>query len=95
MPRSDISGRLSVVFGLPEPEAAGSVGIGTKKFRQMVADGRMPLPRRIDCNIVWDVDELRDAFKALPYDDLRVQVEPAAVEPVSDAGGADGWEDVL
>jgi hypothetical protein len=27
----------------------------------------MPSPRRLDGRNIWDVDELRAAFKALPY----------------------------
>lgn len=57
---------LPIVFGLPEPEAAASVGISVSKFRALVADGRMPKPRRIDGKIVYDVDDLRAAFKAMP-----------------------------
>ena len=36
--------------------------------RQLVTDGRMPRPRRIDGRIVFDVDEVRAAFKALPHE---------------------------
>ena len=64
----DILPNLPVVFGLPEPEAAASVGISVSKFRELVGDGRMPRPRRIDGRIVFDVDELRAAFKALPHE---------------------------
>lgn len=88
--RADLSGRLSVIFGLPETEAAGSIGIGLKKFRQMVADGRMPKPRRADRNAVWDVEELHAAFKDLPHDDPG----GIAADP-DDAGDADGWDDLL
>jgi hypothetical protein len=28
----------------------------------------MPRPRRIDGRTIWDVDELRDAFKAFPHE---------------------------
>jgi len=63
----EILPRLPVVFGLPEPEAAASVGLSASKFRELVADGRMPQPRRIDGKLVYDVDELRSAFKNLPH----------------------------
>ena len=29
----------------------------------------MPSPRRLDSRKIWDVDELRAAFKALPHED--------------------------
>ncbi len=60
--------RLPIVFGLSEEEAAACVGIGATKFREMVQARRMPRPRRIDGRKVWDVDELRAAFKSLPHD---------------------------
>lgn len=38
------------------------------KFRQMVEEKTMPRPRRHGGRLVWDVDELRAAFKSLPHD---------------------------
>jgi predicted DNA-binding transcriptional regulator AlpA len=52
--------------GLSRYEAAMYVGIGASKFDEMVADRRMPKPRRIDGRKVWDVRELDLAFDALP-----------------------------
>jgi hypothetical protein len=63
----DILPALPIVFGLAEPEAAASIGISVSKFRELVADGRMPWPRRVDGRLVYDVDELRSAFKELPH----------------------------
>lgn len=56
------------VLGLGQADAAAAIGISTTKFRALVDDGRMPKPRRIDSRLLWDADELRDAFKALPHD---------------------------
>lgn len=72
---------LPVVFGLGELEAAGPIGISASKFRSMVKDGRMPSPRRIDGRVVWDVDELRAAFKTLPHE--------------GESEMADSWADVV
>jgi hypothetical protein len=66
--RVDILPYLAVVFGLGEVEAAAAIGISASKFRALVEDRRMPSPRRIDGRRIWDVDELRAAFKALPYE---------------------------
>lgn len=55
--------------GLHLSQAAKYIGIGVTKFNQMVADGRMPKPRRIDARKVWDCRELDDAFDALPHDE--------------------------
>jgi predicted DNA-binding transcriptional regulator AlpA len=55
--------------GLSRNDAATYVGCGPTKFDEMVADGRMPPPRRIDGRKVWDVVELDSHFDALPHDD--------------------------
>jgi len=60
---------LPVVFGLGEVEAAAAIGISATKFRALVEEKRMPSPRRLDGRKIWDVDELRAAFKALPHAD--------------------------
>jgi hypothetical protein len=52
--------------GLSRDEAAMYVGISAVKFDEMVADGRMPGPVRIDARKVWDVRSLDLAFDALP-----------------------------
>jgi len=72
---------LPVVFGLGEVEAAAAIGISATKFRALVEEKRMPSPRRLDGRKIWDVDELRAAFKALPhlYEDEK----------------ADSWADVV
>jgi integrase/predicted DNA-binding transcriptional regulator AlpA len=66
--RVDVLPLLPIVFGLGEIEAAAAIGISASKFRELIKDGRMPRPRRIGGRSVWDVDELRAAFKALPRD---------------------------
>jgi hypothetical protein len=55
--------------GLSRGEAAAYVGISPSKFDEMIADGRMPGPRRIDSRKVWDVRELDLSFDELPRDD--------------------------
>jgi hypothetical protein len=42
------------------------VGISAAKFDELVADGRMPAPVRIDSRKVWDIRALDLAFDALP-----------------------------
>ena len=54
--------------GLHREIAARYVGIGVTKFDEMVSDGRMPAPRRIDGRKVWDRHALDEAFDALPID---------------------------
>jgi hypothetical protein len=79
--RVDVMPFLPVVFGLGELEAAAAIGVSASKFRALVKDGRMPSPRRIDGRTIWDVDELRAAFKAIPHEGER--------------GRTDSWADVV
>lgn len=52
--------------GLRHDEAAEYIGVSARKFDELVADGRMPKPKRIDGRLVWDVRALDLAFDALP-----------------------------
>jgi predicted DNA-binding transcriptional regulator AlpA len=51
--------------GLSRAQAAEYIGVGVTKFDEMVDDGRMPRPKRIDGRIVWDRIKLDKAFDAL------------------------------
>ncbi len=55
--------------GLRREEAARFVGVGASKFDEMVRDGRMPKPKRIDGCVVWDLRRLDLAWDALGGDD--------------------------
>lgn len=52
--------------GLSRDEAARYVGVGTTKFGEMVADGRMPKPKKIDERVIWDRLRVEAAFTDLP-----------------------------
>jgi predicted DNA-binding transcriptional regulator AlpA len=52
--------------GLSRVEAAIYVGVSPTLFDQMVKDGRMPIPKRINGRVVWDLLALDEAFEALP-----------------------------
>ena len=52
--------------GLSREEAAMYVGISANKFDELVRDGRMLAPKRIDGRKVWDIRDLDVAFDALP-----------------------------
>jgi predicted DNA-binding transcriptional regulator AlpA len=54
--------------GLSRVQAAEYVGIGATKFDELVGDGRMPKPKRIDGRTVWDRIALDEAFAALGDD---------------------------
>jgi predicted DNA-binding transcriptional regulator AlpA len=55
--------------GLSRDEAAMYIGISAAKFDELVTDGRMPAPVRIDARKVWDIRYLDLAFDALPRED--------------------------
>ena len=60
----------SLRCGLSRLDSAAYVGIGPSKFDEMVSDGRMPPPRRIDGRKVWDVRELDSCFDSLPHEEV-------------------------
>lgn len=53
---------------LSREQAATYLGIGTTKFDEMVADGRMPRPRKIDARRVWHRIEIEAHAADLPVD---------------------------
>jgi predicted DNA-binding transcriptional regulator AlpA len=55
--------------GLSRSEAAAYLGISASLFDELVKDGRMPPPKRINSRTVWDRKRLDEAFEALPGDE--------------------------
>jgi predicted DNA-binding transcriptional regulator AlpA len=51
--------------GLSREQAAAYVGISPTKFDQLVADGRMPKPKRVDARTIWDRRQVDVSFDAL------------------------------
>jgi hypothetical protein len=82
--RREAMASLPLVLGLPEIEAAAAIGISQSKFRELVAKKTMPEPRVVGGKLVYDIDELRAAFKSLPHrgeeteDDTWADVKPKA-----------------
>jgi excisionase family DNA binding protein len=66
--------------GLSRDEAARYVGVGATKFDEMVSDGRMPKPKRIDGRVIWDRLRLDAAFSDLP--------EEKVINPLDRMAGA-------
>jgi predicted DNA-binding transcriptional regulator AlpA len=52
--------------GLSRLEAAEYLGVSATLFDQLVRDGRMPPPKRINARTVWDRKRLDAAFEAIP-----------------------------
>ena len=55
--------------GLSRVKSAAYIDVGTTKFDEMVADGRMPRPKRVGDKPIWDRLALDEAFEALPSDE--------------------------
>jgi predicted DNA-binding transcriptional regulator AlpA len=70
--------------GLSRAEAAMYIGISAAKFDEMVADGRMPAPVRIDARKIWDIRSLDLAFDALPREN-----------PTNSWEGSNPWDQAL
>jgi predicted DNA-binding transcriptional regulator AlpA len=52
--------------GMSRDEAARYIGVGATKFDEMVADRRMPRPKRVDGRVIWDRLKIEAAFTDLP-----------------------------
>lgn len=62
--------------GLRREESAAYIGISPRLFDEMVKDGRMPPPKRINARTVWDRRRLDECFEALP-DEAPAKAEAA------------------
>ena len=51
--------------GLSRVQSAAYIGVSPSLFDEMVNDGRMPKPTRINARTVWDRIKLDEAFAAL------------------------------
>ena len=65
--------------GLSRVQSAAYVGVSPRMFDELVADGRMPKPVRINSRVLWDRFQLDEAFAALSD---------------TDRGGNDPWSKV-
>ncbi|RIK98641.1 MAG: hypothetical protein DCC74_03700 [Proteobacteria bacterium] len=52
-------------FAVRREEAAASVGVSASKFDEWVRDGKMPKGHKIDGVVLWDVQEIREAWLRL------------------------------
>lgn len=56
-------------IGLSRETAAAFIDVSPSKFDEMVKDGRMPKPKRIDARRVWSRISVERAFARLPGDE--------------------------
>jgi predicted DNA-binding transcriptional regulator AlpA len=60
---------LPTARGLNRVQSAGYIGVSPSLFDEMVADGRMPKPKRVNSRTIWDVRQLDRFFDRLPGDE--------------------------
>ncbi|SHK13804.1 hypothetical protein SAMN02745194_04268 [Roseomonas rosea] len=53
-------------FAVSRTQAAALLGISPSFFDTLVTDARMPAPFEIGGRVLWDPEELRAAFRAMP-----------------------------
>ena len=70
-------------YGLNRDEAAEYLGVSPNLFDDMVADGRMPEPKRINSRNVWSRRLLEQHFDKLPERGAQVAVLDAHTDPYS------------
>jgi hypothetical protein len=54
-------------IGFDREQAAEYICVSPRTFDALVADGDMPQPRLLRSKLVWDGEELREAFRRLPH----------------------------
>lgn len=79
--RADIASRLPAVLGLKQTEAAAAIGVSVTHFVKMQQQGLMPRPRMALGVPVYDIEELRQAFSMLPYEDVGSGTFSSITEP--------------
>jgi predicted DNA-binding transcriptional regulator AlpA len=57
--------------GLSRVQAAAYVGVSPSLFDELVKDGRMPKPLRINSRTIWDRIRLDEAFEAILDEESR------------------------
>jgi predicted DNA-binding transcriptional regulator AlpA len=67
-------------------EAARYIGVGNTKFDEMVADGRMPRPKRVDGRVIWDKG---------PLDEVRRRRRPKGVAVIIEIDEDLGFENLM
>jgi hypothetical protein len=58
-------------IGASRETAAAYLSLSPGKFQELVDRKLMPQPKRVDGRLIWDLEKVRAAFKALPVDGER------------------------
>lgn len=73
--RADILPSSLPPRGLSRVEAARVIGVSPSLFDEMVRDGRMPSPKRINSRRIWDRLKIEAAFEELPEESSEASDE--------------------
>lgn len=57
--------------GLSRVQAAAYIGVSPSLFDELVKDGRMPSPKRINSRVIWDRNKLDAAFDRILDDESQ------------------------
>ncbi len=68
-------------IGVNREQAAAFIGISASLFDRLVQANAMPEPRTLAGRLVWDVEEVAQAFRALPHRGAPVDGTPAGGNP--------------
>jgi predicted DNA-binding transcriptional regulator AlpA len=74
MPNFDYLPPGIVPFAVSREAAAALLGVSAAFFDRLVKDGRMPQPREVDGRVLWDSEEVRAAWRAIPRRGARAEV---------------------
>lgn len=53
-------------FAVGREDAAILLGVSASHFDSLVADGLMPAPRELRGRVLWDTEEIKEAWRASP-----------------------------
>lgn len=68
-------------IGVNREQAAALIGISATLFDQLVVSGQMPDARVVRGRLVWDVQEVAVAFRALPHRSEPIDARPKDDNP--------------
>ncbi len=76
-------------LGVNRDQAAALIGVSVFLFDRAVENGSMPQPRELGGRLIWDVNEVTNAFREIPH---RGQAS-AAPGLDANAGSGNPWDD--
>jgi predicted DNA-binding transcriptional regulator AlpA len=53
-------------FAVAREDAAALLGVSASHFDSLVTEGLMPQPRELRGRVLWDTEEIKEAWRAIP-----------------------------